>query len=161
MDLFGGQLPAFDVELALRILLAFVLGAVPGWEREAVHRPAGLRTYMLVSGGAAAFTVVSVYGFPGVDPGSRDPSRIAAQVVTGVGFLGAGTIFRTGTAVRGLTTAAGLWLVAAIGMLVGSGMYLLAVFTAILAWFTLALLRYVPVRGPRSAEDKDGEREPE
>jgi putative Mg2+ transporter-C (MgtC) family protein len=125
-----------DIELMIRIVLAFALGGVIGYERESIQRPAGLRTHMLVAAGAAAFTVVSVYGFVGQGT-VRDPSRVAAQVVAGVGFLGAGTIWRTSSTVRGLTTAASIWLVAAVGMLAGSGLYLLAVFTTICGFATL------------------------
>jgi uncharacterized membrane protein YhiD involved in acid resistance len=129
-----------ELELMGRIMLGFVLGAVLGWEREQAGRPAGLRTHMLVSAGATVFTVVSAYGFQ--DLGSvRDPARVAAQIVTGVGFLGAGTIWRTPSTVRGLTTAASIWLAAAIGMIVGAGMYVLAVFTALLGYICLEWLR--------------------
>ena len=92
-----------DLELMVRIALAFMLGGVIGYERETTQRPAGLRTHMLVAAGAAAFTVVSVYAFAGQGT-VRDPARVAAQIVTGVGFLGAGTIWRTSSTVRGLTT---------------------------------------------------------
>jgi putative Mg2+ transporter-C (MgtC) family protein len=109
-----------DLELMLRVVLAFVLGGVIGYEREVVQRPAGLRTHMLVAAGSAAFTVVSIFGFVG-EGTVRDPARVAAQIVTGVGFLGAGTIWRTSSTVRGLTTAASIWLVAAVGMLAGGG----------------------------------------
>ncbi len=95
---------------------------------------------MLVTAGATAFTVVSVYGFP-EQATPRDPARIAAQVVAGVGFLGAGTIWRTSSAVRGLTTAASIWLAASIGLLVGAGMYLLAAFTTILGYVCLQWIR--------------------
>lgn len=127
-----------DLELMLRILLAFLLGGVIGYERETTQRPAGLRTHMLVAAGSAAFTIVSIYAFVGQGT-VRDPARVAAQIVTGVGFLGAGTIWRTSSTVRGLTTAASIWLVAAIGMLIGTGLYLLAIFTtacgfAVLRW---------------------------
>jgi putative Mg2+ transporter-C (MgtC) family protein len=125
-----------DIELVLRVTLAFVLGGVIGYEREIIQRPAGLRTHMLVAAGSAAFTVVSIYGFAG-EGTVRDPARVAAQVVTGVGFLGAGTIWRTSSTVRGLTTAASIWLVAAIGMLSGTGLYLLAVFTTLCGFATL------------------------
>ena len=129
-----------DLELMARIALGFLLGGVLGFERERAGRPAGLRTHMMVAGRADAFTVVSVYGF--ADQGTiRDPSRIAAQVVAGVGFLGAGTIWRTASAVRGLTTAASIWLAAAIGLLVGAGMYLLGLFTALLGYVCLQWLR--------------------
>ena len=127
-------------ELLGRILLGFALGAVLGWQRERSDRPAGLRTHMLVSAGSTAFTIVSIYGF--LEQGTvRDPARVAAQIVTGVGFLGAGTIWRTESAVRGLTTAASIWLAAAIGMFAGSGMYLLAIVTAILGYICLEWLR--------------------
>ena len=125
-----------DIELLLRVTLAFVLGGVVGYEREIIQRPAGLRTHMLVAAGSAAFTVVSIYGFVG-EGTVRDPARVAAQVVVGVGFLGAGTIWRTSSTVRGLTTAASIWLVAAIGMLSGTGMYLLAIFTTLCGFATL------------------------
>jgi putative Mg2+ transporter-C (MgtC) family protein len=125
-----------DIELLLRVALAFVLGGVIGYERESIQRPAGLRTHMLVAAGSAAFTVVSVYAFLGQGT-VRDPGRVAAQIVTGVGFLGAGTIFRTSNTVRGLTTAASIWLVAAVGMLVGTGLYMLAVFTTLCGFATL------------------------
>src|SRR6478609_7894661 len=92
-----------DLITIVRVLLAFVLGGVVGFERERQQRPAGLRTHMLVAAGAACFTVASVYGFDGFGT-VRDPARLAAQIVSGIGFLGAGTIFRTGSTVRGLTT---------------------------------------------------------
>jgi len=125
-----------DLELMVRIALAFMLGGVIGYERETTQRPAGLRTHMLVAAGAAAFTVVSVYAFAGQGT-VRDPARVAAQIVTGVGFLGAGTIWRTSSTVRGLTTAASIWLVAAVGMLAGSGLYVLAIFTTVCGFVTL------------------------
>jgi putative Mg2+ transporter-C (MgtC) family protein len=112
----------------LRVVVAAVLGGAIGLERELDEKAAGLRTHMLVSVGSALFTLVSAYGFSGIlsHSGSQvlvrlDPSRIAAQIVTGIGFLGAGVIFRQGFTIRGLTTAASLWLVAAIGMAAGAG----------------------------------------
>jgi putative Mg2+ transporter-C (MgtC) family protein len=136
---------AIDLEMMARVTLAFLLGGMIGYERESIQRPAGLRTHMLVAAGAAAFTLASMYAFDGESP-ARDPTRIAAQIVTGVGFLGAGTIWRTPSTIRGLTTAASIWLVAAVGLLAGSGMYLLAVFTtlggfAALRWGRLAARR--------------------
>lgn len=129
-----------ELEFMFRIVLSFVLGAILGWERERIGRPAGLRTHMLVTAGSAAFTIVSIHGFD--DFGTvRDPARVAAQIVTGIGFLGAGTIWRTPSTVRGLTTAANIWLAAAVGMLAGTGLYLLAVFTTVLAYFCLGFLR--------------------
>ena len=139
-----------DLEMTLRIVLAFGLGAVLGWERDRAGRPAGLRTHMMVSAGSAAFTLVSIYGFPepaGALP--RDPARVAAQIVAGVGFLGAGTIWRTPSTVRGLTTAASVWLSAALGMMAGVGMYVLAVVTALLGFICLRWLRS-PGRRPHT-----------
>ncbi|MCC6178920.1 MAG: MgtC/SapB family protein [Chloroflexi bacterium] len=139
------MIPALPIEplewlLVARMLLAFALGGVLGWERERAGRPAGLRTHMLVTAGAAAYTIVSIYGF--VDLGTvRDPGRVAAQIVTGVGFLGAGTIWRTSSAVRGLTTAASIWLAAAIGMFAGAGLYLLAIVTTVLGYICLQWFR--------------------
>jgi putative Mg2+ transporter-C (MgtC) family protein len=107
----------------LRVVVAAVLGSAIGLERELDEKAAGLRTHLLVSVGAALFTLVGAYGFAEFPRGSIDPSRIAAQIVTGVGFLGAGVIFRQGFAIRGLTTAASLWLVAAVGMAAGVGFW--------------------------------------
>ena len=104
-----------------RLLLAAVCSGLIGYERETAQKAAGLRTHTLVGVGAAIFSVASIVGFEG-----PDESRIAAQIVTGVGFLGAGAIFREGAIVSGLTTAAGLWVVASIGMASGSGSYWLA-----------------------------------
>jgi putative Mg2+ transporter-C (MgtC) family protein len=125
-------------EILLRLFLAALLGSLIGWERERAQRPAGLRTYMLVAFGSALFTVLSVNKAFG---GPTDPSRIAAQIVVGIGFLGAGTVFREGDVVRGLTTAAGLWTMAAIGMAVGIGEYLLAVASTLIVFGILAGVR--------------------
>jgi putative Mg2+ transporter-C (MgtC) family protein len=113
-------------ELVARLLLAAVLGSFIGIERERLAWAAGLRTHMLVSVGACLIMIVSAYGFNSVLNSHvvLDPSRVAAQVVSGIGFLGAGTILLRGEIVRGLTTAASLWAVAAIGLAVGSGLYL-------------------------------------
>ena len=98
---------SFQVDIALRLLLAALLGAAMGLEREIHGHQAGMRTHMLVSLGSAAFTVLSIYAFPtSLGQGTSDPSRIAAQIVTGIGFLGAGAIIKYGTNIRGLTTAA-------------------------------------------------------
>jgi putative Mg2+ transporter-C (MgtC) family protein len=126
-------------ELSVRLLVAALLGALVGWEREQAQRPAGLRTYMLVSFGSALFTVLSVTAFgPNADPG-----RLAANIVVGIGFLGAGTIFREGEVVRGLTTAAGLWAVAAIGTAAGVGQYLLATISTVIVLVILAGVRFL------------------
>lgn len=117
--------PPADLELLLRLVLAAALGGVPGLERQIRRFPAGLRTHMLVALGAAAFSIAGAYGYPLIG-NARDPARVAAQIVTGVGFLGAGTIWRSGSSVHGLTTAASIWVAAAIGLLAGTGLYLLA-----------------------------------
>jgi putative Mg2+ transporter-C (MgtC) family protein len=112
--------------VVLRFLLAVGLGAGIGYQRERTGKAAGLRTHVLVSAGAALFTLASMYGFGG---GLADPSRVAAGVVVGVGFIGAGVIFRgaRGEEVAGLTTAATIWVTAAVGLAAGTGMYLLSV----------------------------------
>ncbi|TMB58245.1 MAG: MgtC/SapB family protein [Chloroflexi bacterium] len=112
-----------QLELAGRLVLGLVLGAIIGFERELHRQPAGFRTHSLVSLGAALFTVVSAYGFAGA---SVDPTRIAAQIVTGIGFIGAGTILQHRGSVRGLTTAASLWSSAAVGMAAGAGLVIMA-----------------------------------
>ncbi len=143
------------VELVLRLALALGLGAVIGLEREWRDRTAGLRTHILVCLGSAAFTIVSAYGFNAwyqdISGANRstlvsDPTRIAAQIVTGIGFLGAGAIFRSDDGVRGLTTAASLWMMAAIGMAAGAGYYELAVATTVLLLLVLVSLRQIAGR---------------
>jgi putative Mg2+ transporter-C (MgtC) family protein len=138
-------------ELALRIALAAGLGAAIGLERELREREAGLRTHLLVSLGAALFTIVSAYAWSDWSFSNRsgivfDPTRIAAQIVTGVGFLGAGAIIRQGLTIRGLTTAATLWAVAAIGMAVGAGYYAAAVITTVVVIVSLWPLRILAYR---------------
>lgn len=119
-----------------RLLLAAVCSGLIGYERATALRAAGLRTYTLVGVGAAVFSLVSIVGFEG-----PDQSRIAAQIVTGVGFLGAGAIFRQGPIVTGLTTAAGLWVAASLGMAAGSGSYWLAAMGTTVTLATLVGLR--------------------
>jgi putative Mg2+ transporter-C (MgtC) family protein len=152
-----------DVELMLRLLGAAVAGGMIGLEREASDQPAGFRTHMLVALGSCLFTVISAYGFDAFladQPGPQvryDPTRIAAQIVTGIGFLGAGAILRYGTTVRGLTTAASLWVVAAIGMAVGAGAYLISLVTTaitILALLALRPLRTRLVRGLKKEHEE-------
>jgi putative Mg2+ transporter-C (MgtC) family protein len=122
-------------ELILRVLAAAALGGLVGFEREFSDQPAGFRTHILVSLGSALFTIAGAYGFGAFLDSERDinldPTRVAAQIVTGIGFLGAGAILRQGLNVRGLTTAAALWVTAAIGMAVGFGYWQAAVATAI------------------------------
>jgi putative Mg2+ transporter-C (MgtC) family protein len=121
---------ALQADLALRMVVAAVLGAGIGLEREIHDHPAGMRTHLLVSLGTAVFTILSIYGFEGISANgvspTVDPTRIAAQVVSGIGFLGAGAILKYGTSIRGLTTAASLWTTAAIGMAAGAGQWLIA-----------------------------------
>ena len=132
----------------LRLLTATVLGAVIGFEREYHAKEAGIRTHLLVALGACLFMILSVYGFDFMldrDHVSFDPSRIASQVVTGIGFIGAGTIILQKQMVRGLTTAAGLWVTAAIGLACGNGMYIIAVVTTAVVLISLGLLNlYLP-----------------
>ena len=133
-------------ELALRLGVAAGLTGLIGLERELRERAAGLRTHMLVGVGSALFTIVSAYGWSDFvfnrDEGTiLDPTRIAAQIVTGIGFLGAGAIIRQGLSVRGLTTAAGLWVVAAIGMAAGAGYY-----SAALVGTAIVLVGLGPIR---------------
>lgn len=143
-----------DYILIARVLLAFVLGGVVGFERERVMRPAGLRTHMLVSAGSACFTVASVYGFDELGT-VRDPARLAAQIITGIGFLGAGAIFREGASVRGLTTASSIWITAAIGIVSGLGMLALAVFTTIMTWFALYVLKGFEIQRRKTREEQE------
>ena len=119
-------------EIVVRLVLATLAGVLVGWEREQVNRPAGLRTYALVSVGSALFTILSMYAF-----GPADPSRIAAQIITGIGFLGAGTIFKYRNKVLGLTTAAGLWSIAGVGMGFGAGYYFITIVAALIIFFLM------------------------
>ena len=115
---------ALRLDLLVRLVLAVVLGGAIGWERESSNKPAGLRTNILICVGAALFTDLSIrFGGFAIEGAVRDPARIAAQIITGIGFLGAGTIIQARGTVTGLTTAATLWVVAGIGMSVGSGSY--------------------------------------
>ena len=118
------------LELLARVVVGTALGGVIGWERDMHGRPAGLRTHMIVGLASTTFTIVTV-----------DPSRIAASVVTGIGFLGGGAILRTGLGVQGLTTAAGLWLVGSIGLAAGAGMYALSALATALGVVALTVLR--------------------
>ena len=126
-----------ELNMAIRLLIAAVLGGLIGFERARAAKPAGLRTHLLVCVGAALFTIISIYAF---GEGS-DPSRVAAGVVVGIGFLGAGTILRQEKAVVGLTTAATIWAVAAIGVATGAGLNIIA---AVAAAIVLIALRFLP-----------------
>lgn len=136
------------------LLIAFVLSTIIGIERELRHKNAGARTHILVGVGAALFTLVSAYGFAGMIDGDQphDPSRIAAQVVTGIGFLGAGVIFVRQSVVAGLTTAASIWVTASIGMACGAGMPVIAGITVLLYLLSVTLMTLVvrKIREPGS-----------
>ncbi|UMZ75339.1 MgtC/SapB family protein [Natranaerofaba carboxydovora] len=115
-----------ELEIILRLILAGIAGGVIGFEREQHNRPAGFRTHILVCVGACLMTLVSIYSFDGPEGQigrGADPARIASSIITGVGFLGAGTILRQGSTIRGLTTAASIWVVAGIGLAFGAGFY--------------------------------------
>ena len=138
-------------EALLRLLIAAGLGGAIGLERELRDHEAGFRTHLIVSLGACVFTLVSAYGwadwtFSNASGVVYDPTRIAAQIVTGIGFLGAGAIIVRGVSVRGLTTAATLWVVAAIGMATATGYYAVAVGAAVLVLVSLGPLKFVSTR---------------
>ena len=143
-------------EMTGKLALAFLLGGIVGLERERRDRPAGIRTHIIVCMGSTLIALVSIE----MAGPQGDHTRIAAQIVSGIGFLGAGTIFRAGTAVRGLTTAAGLWVVAGIGMgvAVGGNMQVLACITAILVFATNMWVRILEDRLVRPRRDRSEER---
>ncbi len=140
-----------NVDYIIRVTIAVVFGFCIGLERELTNKYAGLRTHILVCLGACVFTLLSIYGFPTFAPGDnvdltqatgiRDTSRVAAQIVTGIGFIGAGTVLRNGPIVLGLTTAATLWIAASIGMACGAGMFEIAFAGTLLAIITLVMIR--------------------
>ena len=127
-------------EIETRLFISLILGFIIGLDREIHRRPAGLRTHILVCMGATLFTITSI------TISNADPSRIAAGIVTGIGFLGAGSIFRYEDKVEGLTTAADLWIVSAIGLSVGLGMYRIAVITTLLVLLILVMGKYLDKR---------------
>ncbi|MFQ6094626.1 MAG: MgtC/SapB family protein [Candidatus Bathyarchaeia archaeon] len=124
------------IELVVRLILAVGLGGIVGIERELVHKPAGLRTHMLVSLGSCLFTIISIYDF------QLDPARIAAGIVAGIGFIGAGAVIAERGRVVGITTAASLWVTASIGLATGVGNYVLSVTTTFLV-FTILFMRKI------------------
>jgi putative Mg2+ transporter-C (MgtC) family protein len=159
---FASSLPTLSWdESLLRLALAAVLGGLIGVERELREREAGLRTHLLVALGSALFTIVGAYGFrdfleSGGPVVQADPTRIAAQIVTGIGFLGAGAIIRQGFSVRGLTTAATLWVVAAVGLAAGAGYYSAAVITTAVVLIALYPLRIMAYQILRRFRPEDG-----
>jgi putative Mg2+ transporter-C (MgtC) family protein len=138
-----------DGEIVLRLILSAIAGGIVGMEREASHRPAGLRTHILVTLGSTLIMLISMYGFQGLgaDNSGGEPARLAAQVVSGIGFLGAGTILRTGNNIRGLTTAASIWVCGGIGLAIGSGYYLGGLTSTIIVLFTLRSLGFMQKKG--------------
>jgi putative Mg2+ transporter-C (MgtC) family protein len=163
MRLLASTIPSLDGWDALvRLVFACLLGGAIGFEREIRDREAGIRTHLLVSLGSGLFTIVSAYGFhefliQGGNVVRADPSRIAAQIVTGIGFLGAGAIIREGLSVRGLTTAATLWVVAAIGMACGAGYYwpaAAATGLTLIALWPLRLFAYRVIERIRPEENR-------
>lgn len=140
-----------NIDFFIRITVAVIFGFSIGLERELTNKYAGLRTHILVCLGACVFTLISIYGFPTFAPGDnviidqatgvRDTSRVAAQIVTGIGFIGAGTVLRNGPIVFGLTTAATLWIAASIGMACGAGMFDIAFAGTVLSILTLVMIR--------------------
>ena len=141
----------FNLDFLIRLSAAVAMGFALGLERELTNKYAGLRTHILVCLGACVFTLLSIYGFPTFAQGDnviidqatgvRDTARIAAQIVTGIGFIGAGTVLRNGPIVIGLTTAATLWIAASIGMACGTGLYDVAVISTVLSVAVLTLIR--------------------
>jgi putative Mg2+ transporter-C (MgtC) family protein len=153
IEIFRYSVPN-EVIMMARLTVSVLAGAVIGLERGRVSsRPAGVRTMALVSMGSCAFTLVSIFGFPGGDGIPSDPSRVAAQIVSGVGFLGAGVMIRAGDYVRNLTTAASIWVAAGLGMAAGTGLVGLAIFGALMAF---GILRFLPHRYGELPEDDEG-----
>src|SRR4051794_11218563 len=136
-----------DLDLTLKLVVAAVVGGIIGFERELHGHDPGIRTHALVAVGAAMFTIAGAYGFADARTGgSTDPSRIAAQVAAGVGFIGAGAVLRSGRTVRGLTTAATLWVSAAVGVAAGAGIYVPLVAAAIVTMLVLVGLHFAKPR---------------
>ena len=132
--------PWIELDMVIRILIAALVGGLIGYERERADKPAGVRTHLLVCVGASLFTIISVEGFA-----AGDPSRVAAGIVVGIGFLGAGAILRGEGWVAGLTTAATVWVVAAIGMSAGVGLYIITAVTTVVVLVALRVLhRFFP-----------------
>jgi putative Mg2+ transporter-C (MgtC) family protein len=152
VDLFNNFAPPLGNFLLVLVsmLMAALFSGIIGYEREYHGHSAGLRTHILVALGSALVMIISIYGFS-FDYADRDPARLAAQVVSGIGFLGAGTIIQTGTDIKGLTTATTLWFVMAIGLAAGAGRFTIAAFATALAFVTLVILRKVEHYASRKA----------
>ena len=137
-------------EIIVRLLVALVLSGAVGLQRALMGKAAGMRTHILVGVGSALFTLVSGYAFHTT---AANADRIAAQIVSGIGFIGGGTILKERGSIKGLTTAAGLWAAAALGMAAGAGLYVMGVATAVIILLTLVVLRRVELRFPRRARE--------
>jgi putative Mg2+ transporter-C (MgtC) family protein len=137
----GFTFDLYEIELIIRIFISVGLGALIGFEREITHKPAGLRTHIFVCMGACLFTISSFFLIPENSIGSTDTSRIAAGIVAGISFIGAGSIIAAKGDVRGLTTAASLWVAAAIGLMVGLGNYVLPIIATFVVFLVLRLGR--------------------
>ncbi len=133
----GGVMVISYIEICLRLVSALVLTGMIGLERSTHDRASGFRTHILVGLGSTLITLTSIYGFPSNHAGSADPARLSAQIVSGIGFLGAGAILRYGMSVKGLTTAASIWTTAGLGIACGTGFYFAAFVTTLLVVFTL------------------------
>jgi putative Mg2+ transporter-C (MgtC) family protein len=142
-----------ELQMALRLVLAVTLGMLIGYEREQARKAAGLRTHGMVSLGSALFAIISLHGFGYLG----DPARVAAQVVSGIGFLGAGAILQQRASVQGLTTAASLWATAAIGLAAGVGMVVMPVVTALLVFLLLRLGLYLRMSDGETGESQEVE----
>jgi len=123
-----------ELEMIMKILVAALFGGIIGYEREIKTKPAGLRTHILVCLGSTIFTVLSLEAFPGADT-----ARVAAYIIAGIGFIGAGTVIQTKEKITGLTTAASLWITASIGMAIGTGFYVLGAIATVISYLTLRL----------------------
>lgn len=142
-----------ELEFLLRLLLSVLFGGAIGYFREITKKAAGLRTHTLVALGSATFTIVSI--MMAQQLGGADPTRIASNIVTGIGFIGAGTIFVAGGSVKGLTTAASIWVCAAIGMAVGAGLYEISFAATILALVVIQLLQVVEQKFLRASQREE------
>ncbi len=142
MEAFEVNVSSLVYDYLIPCILACICGGIIGFERERIDRPAGLRTHILVCLGATIFTLVSYLGFKS----GFDPSRVAAGVVAGIGFIGAGVIFRQGIFVKGVTTAASIWVVAAVGIAIGTKLYYLAFITTVIAFCVLMLVKILEDR---------------
>ncbi len=133
-----------SIDIIIRLIISSICGSIIGFQREIADRPAGFRTHVLVCIGSALIMMVSIYPFIGEM--RADPSRIASGVITGIGFLGAGTIIRQGSIVKGLTTAASLWTIAGVGLAIGAGFYFAAIATTILVLLVLSGFKIIETR---------------